>query len=136
MVPYRDGLVAATGGDLVLVDDQGTRKASFATGLSSLSNHVMEFALDTVGRVAYVIGPCIPGGGLTRVPVSTPATLGTSYQLLNQRVCGNRIILSKDRRLLATSSDARLSIVDAETGRIVGTAATSASVLDISFVRN
>ncbi len=125
---YRDGFVAATGGGLVVVDAKGSETARFGTGLSS-RNHFMEFALDTVGGRAYIIGPCVMDGGLSRVSLSAPGPI----QILGG-VCGERVILSDDRRLLATSSGTTISILDADTGALVRRMTMPASVLDLSFV--
>ena len=126
--PYRDGFVAATGGGLTVADANGIEIASFGTGLSS-RNHFMEFALDAAGRHAYIIGPCVMDGGLSRVALASTAAI----QPLGG-TCGERIVLSNDRRLLAIASSTAISIVDAGTGALVWKTTVSASVLDLSFV--
>ena len=126
--PYRGGFVAATGGGLVMVDDKGSETASFWNGLSS-RNHFMEIALDTVGGRVYAIGPCVMDGGLSRVGLSAP----WPSQILAGG-CGERVVLSNDRRLLAIASNTTISIRDADTGALVRSMTVPAAVLDLAFV--
>jgi hypothetical protein len=126
--PYQGGFVAATGGGLRMVDDKGTETASFWNGLSS-RNHFMEIALDTVAGRVYAIGPCLMDGGLSRVGLSAPWPI----QILAGG-CGERVVLSDDRRLLAIASDTTISIRDADTGALIRRTTVPAAVLDLAFV--
>jgi hypothetical protein len=126
--PHRGGFVAATGGGVHVVDANGIESPPLGTGLSS-RNHFMEFALDTAGNQVYIIGPCVMDGGLSRVGLSSPWPI----RILSG-VCGERVILSDDRRLLAIASATTISLLDADTGAILRKTTMPTAVLDLSFV--
>ncbi|MES2178377.1 MAG: hypothetical protein V4550_11015 [Gemmatimonadota bacterium] len=135
MVPYGDGFVAASGGPMLHVYDSATVEiGSFRIGLGP-RNHVMEFAVDSVKRVAYPIGPCEGAGGVNRVAISNPANAETAFAPLST-VCGERIVLSQDRRTAAVSSRDGFALFDIETGTTDRRVKLSAGIRDLAFVRD
>ena len=126
--PYRGGFIAATGGGLLVSDANGNETASFGSGLSS-RNHFMEFALDSAGNRAYIIGPCVMDGGLGRVGLLAPGPI-----VATATVCGERVVLSADASTLAIASGSTITIVDAANVRVLRKLVVQALVVDLAFV--
>ena len=120
---YGDGLVAATGGEellLLTVDGRVTRRLT--TGLAG--NHLMEFDVDDERDVVYAIGPCGYTGGLARVAIGTGTSRlirpspGADESDVEERVCGDSIAVVDSGHAVAITRRNKIQIVDTDDGRI------------------
>jgi hypothetical protein len=144
-----DRILATTGGPSIEeFDRKGQRIRVIDTGLTG--NHLMEFSVDDK-QVLYAAGSCMYSGGLTRVelsPGTTPRILSPSgnwngrFPQPQWEVCGERISVASSGTWLALAalrngvspSSARpgtILIVDARTGAILRSLATSSEVVDV-----
>ncbi len=107
-VPFRGGIVAATGSGVIVADSVDKAGPEIDVKLAP-GNHFMEFALDTVAGIVYGIGSCLYAGGLTQTPVSGIRPAEDVVADPRESVCGNIVQLTEDRRYLVISRDQKPS---------------------------
>ena len=128
--PFGTRLIGATGTDLAEFDSLGASVARFDVRLPR--NHLMEFALDTVDAVAYMVGPCSPyAGGVSATPLR-PGAHPRSWENHDARVCGSHVALSSDRSWLVIGGEqGDLLVVSTKDGSVIRRDKAGAAVVDL-----
>jgi hypothetical protein len=151
---YGDGLLAATGSQLILeVDQSGKVKQGHDTGLRN--THLMEFAVDVKARRLYAVGSCGYTHGFCTVDleagaaISSDRTAGWHFAAEPKKPlvytgehCGERLSLgSKGLAVIAQTAKpvpslgpGRLLFVDGATGKLIRSVETPAEPLDVLAV--
>ena len=145
--PFNDQLLGTAGDPawIRLMTRSGKIIKTFATGLAR--NHLMQFTLDPLNRIAYAIGSCGYTGGLSRIDLGTGAAKLIGYpappssgEALRSGICGERVaIVSGSMLILAKlhkpvpqwGKSGALLIADGSTGQIIESIPVPSEPIDV-----
>lgn len=114
---YGYGLVAATGGEeMLLLSVDGRVTGRLDTQLAG--NHLMEFDVDDARHRIYAIGPCGYTGGLAVIG-GTTRLIRPPGGPIDERLCGDRVVVVDDGDAVAVTGDNKIRIVDVHNGKVL-----------------
>jgi len=159
----RDGILVATGGNLILnLDSDGTIKQRFDTQLEN--NHLEEFVVDTQHHQIYAVGSCGYVSGFSAIdfktngdrgPANAEGTLPSATPVLpkvlvthdsltpgKQIPCGQRLalgpypllVVGKNARPVPSPGGGQLLFLDVRTGQIFHIVRTPDEPIDVLVI--